>query len=199
VVKVMAASRPLEDLGIDEATMQARIEEIGDLKAAAVLREFYGTIAEQADTPRWGDETPAYLKRMRRIQRALSEAHFIHVIRDGRDTAAAKPGELDPGKALTIAQRWHKKVTSAKQQEHLIEHYLELRYEQLLDEPEATMRRVCEFLEIEFDPAVVDPPERAQIVAELGPVGLWRETLSDEDADAFAEVAGDLLEELGYR
>ena len=47
---------------------------------------------------------------MRRIQRALSEAHFIHVIRDGRDTAAAKPGELDPGKALTIGQRWEKKV-----------------------------------------------------------------------------------------
>lgn len=198
VVKVMAASRPLEDLGLDEAEMQARIERLDDVKAAAVLREFYGALAERAGTPRWGDETPAYLKRMRRIQRALNEAHFIHVIRDGRDTAAAKPGELDPGKALTIGQRWDKKVTSARQQEHLIEHFMEVRYEELLTDTEAVLRRVCDFLELDFDPAMVDPPERAEIEAELGTVGLWRESLSSKDADAFAEVAGELLEELGY-
>jgi hypothetical protein len=45
---------------------------------------------------------------------------------------------------------------------------------------------------------MVDPPERAAIEAELGPVGAWRETLSAEDARAFADVAGELLDELGY-
>ena len=57
-------------------------------------------------TERWGDETPSYLKRERRIQRALSEARFVHVIRDGRDTLAAKPGEIDVGAALATGQRW---------------------------------------------------------------------------------------------
>jgi hypothetical protein len=198
IVKVMAAARPLAQLGIDESEMRRRIEGLDDLKAAAVLREFYGMLSERAGTPRWGDETPAYLKRMRRIQRALSEAHFIHVIRDGRDTAAAKPGELDPGKALVIGQRWEKKVGSARQQEHLIERYLEVRYEELLTDTERVLREVCTFLELDFDEAMVDPPERAAIEAELGPVGAWRETLSAEDARAFADVAGELLDELGY-
>jgi hypothetical protein len=198
VVKVMAAARPLSELGIDEQEMLRRVEALDDLKAAAVLREFYGTLSAREGTSRWGDETPAYLKRMRRIQRALSEAYFIHVIRDGRDTAAAKPGSLDPGKAVTLAQRWHKKVTSARQQEHLIDNYLEVRYEDLLGDTEAVLQGVCEFLELDFDPAMVDPPERSGIEHELGAVGTWRENLSAEDAAAFAEVAGELLAELGY-
>jgi hypothetical protein len=198
VVKVMAAARPLDEFGIDEQEMRRRIGRLDDLKAAAVLREFYGAISERHGTERWGDETPTYLKRMRRIQRALSEARFIHVIRDGRDTAAAKPGRLDPGKALTVGQRWHKKVSSARQQEHLIDHYLEVRYEELLTDTERVLGEVCEFLELDFDPAMVEPPRRAEIEAELGAVGIWRQRLSAEDAAAFAEVAGELLAELGY-
>ncbi len=199
IVKVMAAARPLEQLGLSEADMETRIEQLDDVKAASVLREFYGVLAERAGTSRWGDETPAYLKRMRRIQRALSEAHFIHMIRDGRDTAAAKPGELDPGKALVIGQRWEKKIASARQQEHLIDHYMEVRYEELVGDTEAVLGRICEFVELEFDPAMVNPPERAQIEAELGPIGGWREGgLSSEDAAAFGTVAGELLEALGY-
>ncbi len=198
VVKVIAAAKPIPEYGLDEDELRGRFEKLDDLKAAAVLREFYGYINEQNGTSRWGDETPAYLKRMRRIQRALSESRFIHVIRDGRDTAAAKPGELDPGKALTIGQRWEKKVTSARQQEHLINHYLEVRYEELVANPEIVLREVCEFLELEFDEAMVNPPERAAIEAELGPVGGWRQTLGSEDAEAFGEVAGKLLGELGY-
>jgi hypothetical protein len=198
VVKVIAAARPLADYGIDEDELRARFENLHELKAAPVLREFYAVIAEQGGTARFGDETPAYLKRMRRIQRALGEARFVHVIRDGRDTAAAKPGELDPGKALTIGQRWERKVASARNQQHLVNHYMEVRYEELVADPERVLREVCEFCELDFDDAMIDPPERAAIEAELGPVGHWKTALGSDDTEAFGEVAGRLLGELGY-
>ena len=198
VTKVIAAAKPLSEYGIDEAELQTRFENLHDLKAAPVLREFYAVIAEKGGTSRFGDETPAYLKRMRRIQRALSEARFVHVIRDGRDTAAAKPGTLDPGKALTIGQRWERKVASARNQEHLVNHYLEVRYEDLIADPEEVLREVCEFCDLEFDPAMIDPPERAALEAELGPVGHWKTALGSDDTEAFGEVAGRLLGELGY-
>ncbi len=198
VVKLMAAARPLDQLGTSEDEIQRRLDGLDEIKAAAVLREFYAAISERNGNERWGDETPAYLKRMRRIQRALSEAHFIHVIRDGRDTAAAKPGEIDPGKALQVSQRWHKKVEGARQQQHLIDHYTEVRYEDLIADPESELRRICELLELEFDPAMIDPPERAEIERTLGPIGGWRQSLGDEQSSAFEEVAGGLLRELGY-
>lgn len=198
VIKVMAAARPLSDHGMDEAELRRRLEALDELKAAPVLRTFYEYSAEIGGTTRWGDETPSYLKRVRRIQRALSEARFIHVIRDGRDTLAAKPGEIDVGSALSTGQRWHKKVRSARVQEHMIDHYLEVRYEELVTESERTLRTVCEFLELPFDPAMVQPPERAAIEAELGPVGGWRERLGAEQLEAFEDVGGEMLAELGY-
>jgi hypothetical protein len=199
IVKAMVAAGPLEAHGLGEEEMRRRLEALEDLKAAAVLRCFYEAAAEAAGKPRWGDETPSYLKRERRLQRALSEARFIHVIRDGRDTLAAKPGDIDVGSALATGQRWEKKVRSARQQEHLMEHYHEVRYEDLIADPEGTLREVCAIIELDFDPAMVNPPERAAIEAELGPVGGWRARLTDEQLGAFEEAAGEMLDLLGYR
>jgi hypothetical protein len=78
-------------------------------------------------------------------------------------------------------------------------HLLEIRYEDLIAEPEATLGRVCDFIAIDFDPAMVDPPERSQIETQLGPVGSWRERLESDQLEAFEEVAGPMLDELGYR
>jgi hypothetical protein len=199
VIKVMAAAGPLEERGIDEAEIRQRLTELDDLKAAAVLRTFYEAAAETAGKPRWGDDTPSYLKRMRRIQRALTEARFVHVVRDGRDTLAAKPAAISTGAAIATGQRWSKKVRSAQQQEHLMDWFLEIRYEDLIADTEATLRRVCEFIELPFEAGMVDPAGRGAVEAGLGPVGCWRERLEPEQLSAFEEVAGEMLDELGYR
>ncbi len=199
VIKTMAAAGPFEAHGLTETEMRERLSEIDDLKAAAVLRSFYEASAQAAGKQRWGDETPSYLKRMRRIQRALFEARFIHVIRDGRDTLAAKPGNVDVGAALATAQRWEKRVRTARQQEHLIDHYLEIRYEDLVGDTETTLRRVCEFIDLPFEQTMTDPYARAEIEKGLGPVGAWRKRLDPSAVGAFEEVTGDLLDELGYR
>jgi len=202
VIKVMAAAGPLEAHGVTEAEIRERLTALDDLKAAAVLRTFYEAAAEnagEAAAGRWGDNTPSYLKRMRRIQRALTEARFIHVVRDGRDTLAAKPAAISTGAAIATGQRWSKKVRSAQQQEHLMDWFLEIRYEDLIADPEAVLRKVCEFIDLPFESGMVDPPERTAIETELGPVGCWRERLEPEQLGAFEEVAGELLDELGYR
>jgi len=199
VIKVMAAAGPLEAHGLSEEEMRRRLAELDDLKAAAVLRCFYETAAENAGTSRWGDDTPSYLKRMRRIQRALTEARFVHVVRDGRDTLAARPAEINTGAAIATGQRWNKKVRSVRVQAHLMNHLIEVRYEDLIADPEATLRRVCEFIELPYDDAMTEPPERSRIENDLGPVGSWRERLEPEHLEAFEEVAGKMLDELGYR
>ncbi len=199
VLKVMASAGPLELHGLSEGAMRERLEALDDLKAAAVLRCFYGAAAENAGKDRWGDDTPSYLKRMRRIQRALSEARFIHVVRDGRDTLAARPAQINTGAAIATGQRWHKKVRSARVQAHLMNHLLEIRYEDLVADPEPVLRRVCEFIELDFAAAMIDPPGRSRIEDALGPVGGWRERLEPDQLEAFEEVAGPMLDELGYR
>jgi len=57
---------------------------------------------------------------------------------------------------------------------------------------------VCEFIALEFDPAMVAPPERAAVETELAPVGVWRERLEADQLAAFEEVGAEMLAELGY-
>lgn len=197
-IRAMAAARPLAEHGIDEDELRRRLNELEELKAAPVLRTFYTAAAEAGGTERWGDDTPSYLKRERRIQRALSEARFIHVIRDGRDTLAAKSGDIDVGSAIATGQRWHRKISSARSQEHLMEHYAEVRYEDLIADPASALKPVCEILDLSFDAAMVDPPGAAAVRDELGPIGGWRDRLGADQVSAFEEAGGESLATLGY-
>ena len=81
--------------------------------------------------------------------------------------------------------------------------YLELRYEDLVTEPERELRRVCEHASLPWEPGLLDHtgvskvaemPEHRNIAQPPTP-GLrdWRSQMAPEDALAFEEVAGDVL------
>ena len=86
--------------------------------------------------------------------------------------------------------------------------YLELRYEDLVTEPERELRRVCEHGSLPWEPAMLDyagtsdvasMPEHKNLAQPPTP-GLrdWRSQMSREDALAFEQVAGDVLRGAGY-
>jgi Sulfotransferase family len=126
------------------------------LRAGDAVRAFFDAYAGRVGKPRWGDKTPKYVMNMPLIQRALPEAHFIHVIRDGRDVALSvldrTVRDID---AAHVAGRWKKKVSKAREVAPRLDHYLEIRYEDLILDTEPTLRRVCEFIELEFDPEML--------------------------------------------
>ena len=139
----------------------------------ASLRAFYGLYAEARGKPRWGDKTPGYVKRMRPIGGVLAEARFVHLIRDGRDVALSRRkrgmGEGKPigrdRRALAAADR----ARAASRPKRLRGRYLELRYEDLVADPEPALRRVCELIELDYDPAMLAYHEGAgERLAELG-------------------------------
>src|SRR5215213_6116599 len=54
-----------------------------------------------------------------------------------------------------LAKKWKKAITVARRQGNRVGHYLEVRYEDLVGETEPALRRICEFAELEFDPAML--------------------------------------------
>src|SRR6185312_4030447 len=54
---------------------------------AAAVRVFYDLYAASENKRRAGEKTPDNIFVMREIAAVLPEAHFIHVLRDPRDTA----------------------------------------------------------------------------------------------------------------
>jgi hypothetical protein len=159
------------DFGIDEEAYLERLQAIPRLNATDAVRAFYELYAKQFGKSRWGDKTPDYVKRVRRIGRALPESRFIHVIRDGRDVALShnkriqRRGEKSrpPVPAGEMARRWRKRIEKSRYDaESVGDRYIEIRYEDLVTDTEPTLRRVCELIEIDFAPEMLDYHERAE-------------------------------------
>jgi len=154
------------DFGLDEAALRARAKQVRPLTAAGAIRCFYELYAAEQGKPRWGDKTPRYMRAMPRIARALPEARFVHLIRDGRDVALSQRERVIDNETATMAamaERWQRRIIAAREgaAEIRADAYLEVRYEDLVGDTEATLRRICEFVELDFDPAMLDYHRRA--------------------------------------
>ncbi len=90
MVRTMTRHPRWGDFGIDARDLRGRVAHIKPAKAGPVVRAFYELYAESQGKARWGDKTPRYMRAMPRIEKALPEARFIHIIRDGRDVALSQ-------------------------------------------------------------------------------------------------------------
>lgn len=196
--------------------------------AGDVMRVFYELYAESRGSPRWGDKSPYYVTVMTYLQELLPEARFVHVIRDGRDVALSTMSLwFGPDDVAGVAREWSEKLAVARRQARELRFYLELRYEDLVRNPEASLRRVCDFLDLEWHPAMLEYHRTAEVrLAELGDVrqngrligaaerrgihrllaqpprpdrsGRWRTEMSAADRELFAGIAAEALNAYGY-
>jgi Sulfotransferase family len=167
------------DFGIDAAEYTERVRGLEPLTAAEAVRAFYRLYASKQGKARWGDKTPGYIRKTQPIQRVLPEARFIHMIRDGRDVAlSVMPLGFGPSTVTEAAELWVKRVSTGRRQASSANHYTEVTYEELIADTEGTLRRVCGFLDLGFDPAMLAYHERA--------------------SDRLAEKARDLAKEGGH-
>lgn len=161
---VVTGHRQWGDFDLDSGELLRRYCALDQIDPESTVRTFFELYAEREGKPRWGDKTPSYVKRMRQIQRTIPEARFIHMIRDGRDAALSRFKRLlkEPPAMDTVAERWVKKIEGARADAERLDHYLEVQYENLVRDTESELRRVSEFLELPWDPAILRYYERAE-------------------------------------
>ncbi|MGF1630394.1 MAG: sulfotransferase [Kiloniellaceae bacterium] len=172
--------------------------------------------AEARGKSRWGDKTPYYTQDIDVLNSIFPRAKFIQVLRDGRDVALSQRRiEWCSTNSFRLAQDWRWKTTLCHKVGRVLgpDRYLELRYEELVHDPEFCLRRACEFLGEEFSirmlhyhetakdvvPAEslrwhqnsVQPPDESKIFA-------WKTALPETDRVIFEEIAGDTLDYFGY-
>ena len=135
---------------------------------------------------------------------------LIHLIRDGRAVAAS----LQRRFSFSItegAARWKRQNKNVALMAKTIPEakVLQVHYENLCDDPEGELKRICEFINVEYvetmplmgirlphsipgNPMLFHPGEQ------ISKDERWKADLSKVDLQAFESVAGDLLEEFGY-
>ena len=213
-VATLAASDRFGLWGLDRDAVAAAVAAAPGGYPAAV-RAVFGLWADRAGKPRYGDKTPGYVVHVPVIAGLFPEAVIVHVIRDGRDVAASFVELGWAASAEEAARHWALRVRRGRRagRELGAGRYHELRYEDLVADPEAALRAVCAAIDLTFVEAMLDHrpgaaevlrttshPDYHRHLAEPVRAGVrdWRHDLTPSQQARVDLVAGPLLAELGY-
>lgn len=183
---------------------------------ADAVRLLYRTYADAQGKPRYGDKSPGYVTRMNLLLRLFPEARFVHIVRDPRAVALSlveMPEEWGTRTVPEGAARWRHRVGRGHREGMELgpERYHEVRYEDLVADPEAALRAVTEFLMLPWDDAVLQYGERAlsrvperqwdihrNVARAPTAVRDWRAQITPEDLATVEVIAGEVMREMGY-
>jgi len=211
-VEDLARLAKIREWGVDVEDVRGRLEPQPTF--AAAVAAIYQSYADARGKPRFGDKTPLYMQHLDLLARTFPGARYVHIVRDGRDAALSflamtrRPRfNLSRPRGLAdFAAAWRREVLAARRFGRT-QPYLELRYENLVAEPEARLRAVCEFLELPYEPGMLeyhrredpalyaDHPRLAE--PPVRDARKWREQMAPRDVELFEAIAGDTLSELG--
>jgi hypothetical protein len=155
--RIITAFQSWPDFKLDPTALAAAIHRLSPPTPAEAARAFYRLYAERFGKSRWGDKTPTYGSSIDRIASLLPEARFVHIIRDGRDVMLSvrnlwfKPGDT----VEACAMDWATRLARTQELGSQVPHYLEVRYEALVMNPEPILREICAFLELPFAPSIL--------------------------------------------
>lgn len=199
-------------------SLEGESEQIADAACnyAELVRRLFAAYALAQGAEMAGDKS-AFFDHipLERMDSAVSgQARFIHIIRDGRDVCLSWLGtKVGPRTLAQAAQAWAQHVTGKRAWGALHpDRYHELRYEDLLTEPEKTLRGVCGFAGIPYSDAllgfhatsyardIANSTTHARLSQPLDPgnLGKWRRGMTADEMTLFETIAGSVLADCGY-
>ena len=184
---------------------------------------FFETYAASKGKARWADKTPAYLECLDLIESLFGpECRYIVIFRHGLDVSCSLAGisipDVEPyieacdGDRFRAAARfWSARGNALWEfRNQNRDRCIDLRYEDLVSEPEPALRRLFGLLGEPWEPQVLrfnDQPHdfwiglqdrRAAETRLMEPrIGVWKDQSADV-VEIMREEAGGLLAELGY-
>jgi len=158
----------LDDLGLDRRETVKAI-----MAAPPTLGSAFGTVfaefARRHGKARWGDKRPLYYQEVDVLLRLFPDAQIVHIVRDGRaNVASLKAMPWWPYDSIGAMAQWsHAEWCSRRNSRRLpADTFHVVRYESLVTDPRPVLGELCDFLEEEFDPAMLQPAEVREIVPE---------------------------------
>ncbi len=151
----------IRDWGVSVSDVASRVR--SGMATGEAIAAIYDVVADHAGKPRWGDKTPMYMRHLPLLERLFPDTQYVHLIRDGRDAALSflqmPEGTFTrtwahPTTAEQFACLWRREVEDARALGRRIgaRRYHEVRYEDLVADPEEALRGICVFAEIPFEP-----------------------------------------------
>lgn len=197
----------MAELGTDLSALEDRcrlIDAIGEFRR------------EQTGAKRWGLKLQRKIHDIGTYAAIWPQAHFIHIIRDGRDLAASHLKTVPDWGYRTVAEAAHGwlEVVTRPRQAAPDGRYLEVRYEDLVTRPRETVERMLDHLGLPWDEAVLHHAEHEHALFDkpwghpsaeaagkplyTGRNGRYLQDLTPGEIEEFERIAGKELKHLGY-
>lgn len=170
------------DLGIDAQAALARIEERGDHSFRAIFDTMLDAYGKRLDKPRVGEKTPSHSRYLATLLSWYPNARFLVLQRDPRgaigsflDTPWVReqifPPSLsrglatgDPMRSIAqLAAEWEDLYANRFPKWDADSRFKTVAYEQLVLQPEKEVRRICDFLGEEMEPAMIEGGDRGKV------------------------------------
>jgi len=176
-------------------------------------------IARKQGAERWAESTPLHMLYLPLIKKLIPDALVIHILRDGRDVTASlhrigwiRPLPWDRARAFLVpAIFWRWIVGKGRRYGQAMgDDYIEVHYEDLVQNPRDTLARLGKFIEHDLD------YDRIQQVAlgsvhnpnssfrgdgketEANTIGRWRNMFSPPQVRDIESSIADMLVNAGY-
>lgn len=161
----------------------------------------------------WIEHSPESSRHLDLLATAYPTARFIHIVRDPRAVYSSMRQLLrwnvwEPRKA---AKLWNSSVARCRRfVEQMPQRSLELRYEDLVADPEAHLRSICDFAGIAFEPSMPEggglkvpsfSQEQHRLVgraADPARASAWKAELPSREAEIVEAITTDLMLRYGY-
>ena len=180
-----------------------------------VVAAVFSMSLRRAQKVRWGDKTPMYIHYITQIHQLFPEAKIVHLIRDGRDVAISLRRVSWHGTSvLSSAEYWARTVQKGILHGRPLgrDLYREFVYEDLVEDPEGTLRSVCRFIGEEYDPAMLQFHDHAK--KEIAPwekslhtkvdrppkpadADRWKHEMTGAEIAVFEGIAGSVMDAVG--
>ena len=181
-----------------------------------ILQSVYCVFIRESGKPIWGDNTPQYLFLIPFLKTLFPNIKIIHLIRDGRDVHLSMANlPWGPNNITMSAHYWKHVMNTGEQYKQSHQgSWMDVRYEDLLQEPATCLSQICRFLDVTYEPSMLDfyktaeekLPEhllKTQFQKTTSPIDpknsyKWKKRLNPDEVRIFERIAGKELAQFGY-
>jgi len=205
------------EMAIDQERITQRIHDAGLPRSlVGIFFSLYDEYLRQSGKRRWGCKSTFVIHHVEAVLTACPTAKFILLVRDPRDVAVSSRRSIfSPFHPYFTAELWRRQQREGLRwlESSHADHCHLLRYEDLIEQPEAQVRAVCRFLGEEYEPAMLEYYQTSSAQKSRGLSASWqnvgqpiqrgnrnkfRQGLSRHEIKIVEGVTGDLMERFGY-
>lgn len=180
-----------------------------------IIRYLHEVYVKSREKRFWGQKTPRFIRHGLLLKEVYPDARFIHIRRDPRAVAnSLQNSNVHSSNHYFGAKRWLRDVTAGQDlKRDLPDDVLEISYEQLVSDPQATLREVTQFLNLSYTDTMLEQRKSSSdeysgyfsgIHSNLSKslqkdrIDAWRDVLTPQQIAMIESICSPLMQEVDY-